>query len=106
MQTEIKQKWCEALRSDKYKQGMYALRNSNDEYCCLGVLCDIIDRDGWELLDTEYRFKQGDVEKQYVPTDLAGLIGLSFSQQLQLTGLNDIQRKNFKVIANYIENNF
>lgn len=41
MNTRVKQKWVEALRSKTYKQGKYRLRCINDSYCCLGVLCDL-----------------------------------------------------------------
>ncbi len=34
-------KWAEALESGKYKQGTRYLRNIDDEYCCLGVICSI-----------------------------------------------------------------
>ena len=33
-------RWVEALRSGEYKQGTGRLR-SGDEYCCLGVACDV-----------------------------------------------------------------
>lgn len=42
MDKEIKAKWVEALRSGKYKQGRLALRPTEDSFCCLGVLCDIL----------------------------------------------------------------
>lgn len=54
MDQKIKQQWVEALRSGKYIQGTGALRRPTNEYiteesfCCLGVLCDIVDPDGWE----------------------------------------------------------
>lgn len=41
MNQEIKKQWVEALRSGKYKQGKFKLKR-NDQYCCLGVLCDIV----------------------------------------------------------------
>lgn len=34
------QKWIDALRSGKYKQGMYSLQGPNG-YCCLGVACEL-----------------------------------------------------------------
>jgi len=37
----IKDEWLAALRSGKYEQGRYRLRTEN-QYCCLGVLCDIL----------------------------------------------------------------
>lgn len=40
-QIENQKKLVAALRSGKYKQGKEMLRPSEDEYCCLGVACDI-----------------------------------------------------------------
>jgi len=40
MNSHIKQKWIDALRSGKYHQGQSKLY-SGDGFCCLGVLCDI-----------------------------------------------------------------
>jgi len=34
--------WIKALRSNKYKQGTGQLLDDGGNYCCLGVLCDII----------------------------------------------------------------
>jgi hypothetical protein len=47
MKSELKQQWVTALRSGKYKQGEGALRDQNDQHCCLGVLCDLVDPTGW-----------------------------------------------------------
>lgn len=50
MNPEVKQLWIEALRSGEYKQGEGALHNNiTDEYCCLGVLCDVALKNGVEL---------------------------------------------------------
>lgn len=40
MKKKIAERWVEALRSGKYKQGKHALR-SGDKFCCLGVLCNL-----------------------------------------------------------------
>ena len=40
MNEDIKSEWVSALRSGDYKQGIGYLRVDN-EFCCLGVLCDI-----------------------------------------------------------------
>ena len=40
MNSQIKQKWIDALRSGEYPQGQSKLY-SGDGFCCLGVLCDI-----------------------------------------------------------------
>ena len=47
MNPTTKNLWLEALRSGKYKQGTYALRDEDNCFCCLGVLCDVIDPVGW-----------------------------------------------------------
>ena len=44
MNAAVKKQWVEALRSDQYEQGSCALRkhiHGQDQYCCLGVLCDL-----------------------------------------------------------------
>lgn len=41
MKKRIKKKWVKALRSGEYEQGTYQLRDSDNYFCCLGVLCDI-----------------------------------------------------------------
>lgn len=46
MVPEIKEEFLVALRSGKYKQGQSYLRDSEDCYCCLGILCEIAVRRG------------------------------------------------------------
>lgn len=41
MKEDIKKQWVDALRSGEYAQGRARLRNNRDEFCCLGVLCDL-----------------------------------------------------------------
>ena len=41
MKPEIKQRWIDALRSGNYKQGYFKLK-TNDCFCVIGVLCDIL----------------------------------------------------------------
>lgn len=43
---ELKDKWLKALRSGEYSQTSCTLKDS-DGFCCLGVLCDVIDPNGW-----------------------------------------------------------
>lgn len=40
MTPEVKAAWVAALRSGEYKQGTNALQRG-EQFCCLGVLCDI-----------------------------------------------------------------
>ena len=46
MNKDIKKKWVDALRSGEYKQGQGRLKNEKNEYCCLGVLCDLAVKEG------------------------------------------------------------
>ena len=39
MKPEIKEMWVNALPN--YKQGKKCLRDQDDKFCCLGVLCDL-----------------------------------------------------------------
>jgi len=46
MNPKIKRRWLQALRSGKYTQGKNVLHKiKSDEYCCLGVLCEIAVKD-------------------------------------------------------------
>jgi hypothetical protein len=50
MDQEVKAKWVEALRSGKYAQSFNLLQDGHG-HCCLGVLCDLVDKDGWWVQD-------------------------------------------------------
>jgi len=41
MNKKVKDLWVKALRSGDYKQGRGHLRDRNNNFCCLGVLCNI-----------------------------------------------------------------
>ncbi len=62
MYKDIAEQWVTALRSGKFKQGSGFLR-VGDEYCCLGVLCELYRRDqqketeeapDWKASDSDY----------------------------------------------------
>lgn len=105
-------KWVKALRSGKYKQGSEALRNG-DTYCCLGVLCDVIDPSGWKDKSLGFYYDEKcDVLPQTV-CDMAGIEesnpivggkGLGLAEYND--GDEDAGRKpySFKRIATLIEN--
>lgn len=61
MNKEIKEKWVAALRSGEYKQGTGCLHDTNDSYCCLGVLCDLASKEKvgkWERSHKDtYKYK-------------------------------------------------
>lgn len=53
MKREIKAEWLKALRSGEYEQIAGILKGRDAKtgkvgYCCLGVLCDVVDPEGFE----------------------------------------------------------
>jgi hypothetical protein len=72
MNPEIKKLWLEALRSDSYKQGLGNLRNEKDQFCCLGVLCDLHNEEMW-----------GDRWK-ILPADKFGIVYYEYAERYDL----------------------
>lgn len=105
MTKALKEKWCEALRSGNYIQGknklrQYSLEYNQTEFCCMGVLD--------ELLDGKARRYQTDPESGSSTPLHSSLI--SEYQQKTLSVLNDgeYQRAvalSFNEIADWIEKN-
>lgn len=67
MKPELKRKWVAALRSGKYKQGTGELFY-RDEYCCLGVLCEVATGKppSKEPIDYEAYFKRYGLESDMI----------------------------------------
>ena len=59
MIAEWKKKWVDALRSGEYEQTRERLRNDAG-FCCLGVLCDVVDSEGWQRCEEVGPWPQGD----------------------------------------------
>jgi len=49
MKEEVKDKWVKALRSGEYKQGKNRLEDKQGNYCCLGVLCVLAQKEGVKI---------------------------------------------------------
>lgn len=64
MDSELKQKWVDALRSGDYEQGQEQLQTPDGKYCCLGVLCDIVNPDKWNSYG--YEFSYNDIDGKEV----------------------------------------
>lgn len=115
-------KWVAALRSGNYKQGKGRLRTSGengkqDEFCCLGVWCDLRSKPKWELVEGIYYVGKLMQEAQIVPSDLFGgnpifedtmngdvlIAGLVDGDQVFATVANDEKEWSFKKIATSIE---
>jgi len=91
LSSEVKAKWCAALRSGEYEQGQGLLHDPQDNtFCCLGVLQHIT---GLPKVDSDMEFL--DYEK-------AAEIGLSVDAQTELADQND-GGSPFTQIAKYIE---
>jgi hypothetical protein len=106
METSLKQKWVEALRSKKYKQGKSALRSTDNEFCCLGVLCDVIDPNVWRNPEntkwtSNYEYLMC---TRLLPYSIAQCQNLPQTQLEKLMNMND-DGKPFTEIADYIEVN-
>jgi hypothetical protein len=113
MKRELRDRWCEALRSEEYKQGQAALRRCNDTYCCIGVLTDLIPGVEWhppagvsfgaESMNASVEFEGG---RQYfaaaLPKFLAHQVGLPREVEQALIRMND-HHTSFKKIAKKIE---
>lgn len=115
MDPKIKQKWVEALRSGKHTQGKQALRPSANQYCCLGVLCDVLGLEweykstgsypmGFYIIDVD-PVKGRQVSNGCLPDYTATRVGITrkVSEQI-LVEMNDGD-KTFTEIADYIEAN-
>ena len=55
------ERWIEALESGKYPKTRRVLRNDLG-YCCLGVVCDVVDPNMWQRTDGQanYHIREGD----------------------------------------------
>lgn len=112
--------WVEALRSGEYQQGKGRLRRIDDgevSHCCLGVGCDLSDPDAWQppeaSIGEEFKFEQSawDSAGSYLPPDhvtkaidnAADLENFTSRLTGHNDGANDLQKFDFKEIADQIE---
>lgn len=121
MKTEIKERWLEALRSGDYEQGTRTLRNANDHFCCLGVLCDLAEQEGVVTHEIaapgRYAYTGAEAYDEWrssstttLPTAVAKWAGLDWNnpsviagdEERSLAGIND-EGASFSEIADLIE---
>ena len=110
MKVGIKNRWLKALRSDEYVQGAGKLMRpagDYDEFCCLGVLCDVL---GEEFEETPWgslgvAINGGGVNVGGLPDRLLEQVSMSNSQQATLIRMNDVKGSSFEEIADWIESN-
>ena len=105
MDKALKAKWLEALRSGKYKQGRKKLRSEDDEFCCLGVLCDISGQGQWKLEPSSYCYYKEEERDFYgLPSFMVNIDGAR-GVWGELVTMNDIDKLSFPEIAEWIEKN-
>jgi len=115
MKKEIADIWVKALRSDDYKQvqGYLTKREGNtNSFCCLGVLCDIMQKQTKELkVETMYDHYKYNGHGSNLPVEVRKWSGMTSSDggftsnvdlEETLMTLNDTG-KTFKEIADLIE---
>lgn len=112
MNQQIKEKWLEALRSGKYKQGSFRLRKSEgNRFCCLGVLCDLYFEDHDEdWVEGVYGWEANEIGEMYVLprrvmewADLDDCNPGMYTSFVPISELNDIQEYEFEELADLIE---
>lgn len=109
MKSNIRDRWTAALRSGDYVQGKRALRKKYyDEdgkaritHCCLGVLCDVVDPNGWCNNGDRHRLEEDGLLHYPALVDLE----LSGAMQFELSRLNDFAGEDFSAIADLIDRN-
>lgn len=128
---ELVKLWVDTLRSGKYQQGTRALRNKDDKFCCLGVLCDItkdtlnlewelesiegiytIETNGGVLPDSVWKYLGKEVDYKVKISVTNSKLPLSvtesslFSKHIYLVTLNDHYQLSFDQIADILEEEF
>lgn len=108
MKKVIAMRWVEALRSKQYKQGRGQLRDVKNQFCCLGVLCNLHAQDNPKFAAEQNDLESYDDSSGYAPTIICAWAGLktingSYTQNgKSLAGLND-GGADFFEIADIIE---
>jgi hypothetical protein len=112
---QVRDKWVAALRSGAYRQGRGLLRSSTDEYCCLGVLCELAVADG--IIDSpKVQARGGSAylygqqrEIGFLPNEVIEWAGLTNGNpiigSLSATNWNDNRNAPFLEIARLVEEN-
>lgn len=104
MDAKLKEDWVAALRSGTYEQGRGRLKTPTcqPKYCCIGVLCDVINPKAWNEYGA-WRNDNGEGELHRMLENTRASIGLSTESHNELIKMND-ERCSFEYIADYIEN--
>ena len=112
MKQEVAEKWVAALRSGEYVQWQGVLRTWTDEFCALGVLCDVAVKEG--VAEWTRGYDSFVVERAYtscVPPTIQAWAGMRSARgdfgngnRDYLAWLNDQYYLDFNAVARVIEN--
>ena len=111
MNKQIKMKWVRALRSGDYKQGFGTMRDKNDCFCVLGVLCNL-HAEAHPLVAKRERSKGSYLGRSgTLPLEVQKWAGLTSDSPKvgngpdaqSLINLNDSRKLSFKELAGIIE---
>lgn len=121
MRPDVKVKWLKALRSGKYEQADGKLYDGDNQFCCLGVLCDIYRKerkvgfdkmwDGVNFFANEEDRETLDDHDGVLPPSVVSWAGLKTEspavrvngELTQLSALNDSGEYSFEELAKIIE---
>jgi len=115
--------WVAALRSGEYKQGGGQLHSVYDnEFCCLGVLCDVFMKanPGYSWDNNYFSKDNAQLESAYPTKEVMEYFGLDGlnplndgnprvlvnGESVSCAQLNDTRNYTFQKIADVIEENF
>ena len=113
MDKKLKAKWIKALKSGKYKKGDGALKKKVERrytYCCLGVLCDIVNPNRWRKgdaknnWDVNYKFESGEQDSGVIPDKDLDKLKIKYHDMRELIQINDCCI-DFKDVITYIKTN-
>lgn len=120
MDRELAERWADALDSGAYVQRQGALCTKRDdeskEYCCLGVLAELVDRlekisdttGPFDSTVTIFGIYDPDDERREFPNsggysrDMLAEVGMSLTDADTFVHLNDVRRYPFSKIAEEI----
>lgn len=120
MNKELGTKWCAALRSGKYQQGMGTLRQGvnlegGPKFCCLGVLVqeDLVPEYIPDSTEDEERNLLSVTNKEFqllrrgnLDSEQREALEITLKDQEKFINLNDQERLTFEEIAGFIEENY
>ena len=114
-QKKLARKWVDALRSGEYTRSVGGLKRGGC-FCCLGVLCDVVAKDGvgeWVPYDgtigPDEVFAVGDERGVCcLPPTVHEMVGFDVNGGVHaaLVYLNDIRGVSFDEIADMLEKDF